>query len=78
MNGDIPQVRQKQWFTSLSPNRYVARFSLPSTSTSEGRKYLEDMTTPFRTQIEQLQRRPVVMSSLVNLKRTEPQWQLAL
>jgi hypothetical protein len=29
-------------------------------------------------QMEQLQRRPVVMSSLVNLKRTEPQWQLAL
>ena len=78
MNGDIPQVRQKQWFTSLSPNRYTVRFSLPSTSTSEGRKYLEDMTTPFRTQIEQLQRRPVVMCWLVNLKRTEPQWQLAL
>ena len=78
MNGDIPQVRQKTWFTSLSPNRYTVRLSLPSTSTSEDRKYLEDTTTPFRTQIEQLQRRPVVMSSLVNLKRTEPQWQLAL
>jgi hypothetical protein len=29
-------------------------------------------------QIEQLHRRPVVISSLVNLKRTAPQWQLAL
>jgi hypothetical protein len=36
------------------------------------------MTTPLRMQIEQLHRRPVVISSLVNLKRTEPQWQLAL
>ena len=67
LNGDIPQVRQKQWLTSLSPNRYTVRFSLPTTSTSEGRKYLEDTTTPFRTQIEQLQRRPVVMSSLVGV-----------
>jgi hypothetical protein len=28
-------------------------------------------------QIEQLHRSPVVIGSLVNLKRTEPQWQLA-
>ena len=77
LNGDIPHVRQKQWLTSLSPNWYTVRSSLPSTSSSEGRKYLEDMTTPFRMQMEQLHRRPAVISSLVNLKRTEPQWQLA-
>jgi hypothetical protein len=36
------------------------------------------MTTPLRMHIEQLHRRPVVISAQVSLKRTEPQWQLAL
>jgi hypothetical protein len=36
------------------------------------------MTTPLRMQIEQLHLHPVVISSLLNLKRTAPQWQLPL
>jgi hypothetical protein len=36
------------------------------------------MTAPLRMQMEQLHLRPVVISEHVNLKRTEPQWQLAL
>jgi hypothetical protein len=33
---------------------------------------------PLRMQMEQLQRQPDVISSLLNLKRTAPQWQLPL
>jgi len=36
------------------------------------------MTTPLRMQIEQLHLRPLLISSHLKLKRTEPQWQLAL
>jgi hypothetical protein len=36
------------------------------------------MTTPLRMQMEQLHLRPLVISSHVTVKRTEPQWQLAL
>jgi hypothetical protein len=34
------------------------------------------MTAPLRTQIEQLQRTPLESSSLANVNRTAPQWQL--
>jgi hypothetical protein len=40
--------------------------------------YSDDITMPLRMQMEQLQRQPDVISSLLNLKRTAPQWQLPL
>jgi hypothetical protein len=40
--------------------------------------YFDDITAPLRMQMEQLQRNPLVISSLLNVKRTAPQWQLPL
>jgi hypothetical protein len=40
--------------------------------------YSEDITMPLRMQMEQLQRQPDVISALLNLKHTAPQWQLPL
>jgi hypothetical protein len=39
---------------------------------------LADITAPLRTQIEQLQRLPATIASLLNRKRINPQWQLPL